>query len=209
MFRQMSRALLIGGFSANHEMLEPTREAIAEHLNFEDVDVMTLRQARQDPDEVRKQAKGIEVVTLSGGMGAVDGTRPIAVHGFGSPLPASRGALLARTAKKQRIMHSETPEKAWWFERLSTGEIVRHRIFHYQELGRISGTNSIDIAAGFEAQGVDTTLVYCRNDAYFWPSANDVSNADKNGVSIIYLPGQHDAPIIDADATMRAYAQAA
>lgn len=199
----MSRALLIGGFGANREMLEPVGEAIATH--FEEVDLLSLREAETNPDEVRKAAYGVDVFAHSGGIGPTADTRPSTLHGLGAAVPSRATALLLRTTIKQFRMHRADSQKAREFERESTKEILGSLAFHLRELFKVAMMDAVGISAYHQAQGTPANLAFFDRDAYFKLSEKDKGRAELGGINILHLPGQHDEPILNPQQTIDNY----
>jgi len=203
----MSRALFIGGFGSSREMLEPVGLALERH--FEEVDVRSLREAEEDPDEVRRAAEGVDVFAHSGGIGPTANTRPSALHGLGVALPTAVPLLLSRTVAKQARMHGEDHGAAFRFERQSAAEILGHPAFHMRELFRVARMDGLNIAGHHTKMGTPATLAFFGADAYFTPSEHDRRWAEGWKVDLLSLPGQHDEPLLRPQETIDGYLAAA
>lgn len=202
----MSRALLIGGFGANETMLEPVAEAIAGH--FEEVDLLTLRQAETNPNEVRKAGYGVEVFAHSGGIGPTAEARLSVLHGLGPAVPSWASALLFRTISKQRQMHRENHQAAIDFERESTKEILGHPFFHFRELFRVAAMDAVGISAFHQAHDAQANLAFFDADAYFRLSEKDRARAELGEINIVHLSGQHDELVLNPKQTIDSYLEA-
>lgn len=212
----MTRAVYIGGFLGLGANAERVGEAISDVFNFDEIDVFTFAQANNDPTTVRKATHNIPVFTHSAGMLAIDGANPAELHSFSPPLPASRMQLLIRSViKNARLVtpgiavHSmDDLRTAVQLSRSSGKELVRHPVDNLSAYfnGQISRFNAVAASIRAQNANIPTTLAYMDNDVYFHLDVHRQAVAERAGVTVVRMAGEHDELALRPDLTLQSYA---
>lgn len=213
----MTRAVYIGGFGNGRASAEGVGEALATTWRYEDVTSMTFAHAMDNPQEVDRATKGVDVLTHSAGILALEGTNPNEIISVGAPLPTNVSGLLVNTGVKTAKMlgHARTSPEASeavkGYMLSTTRELARHPWSNLRHLRQIAKTNAIHLAASAQGAGIPTWLYYNEMDGYFRPTAEQRSFASWLGIALNLIPGQHDElplyPLSTLDAIERVHDQ--
>jgi hypothetical protein len=207
----MSELLYIGGLNGGKSVTEHTRDIVG--AGYANADYFTFAQAMEYPDRVAKAAKGKDVVTHSSGFMAIPEIGEISrIGGFNAPLPRSRQHLFRHTASKTMQMHEPMyglePRDVHRYERSSVAETIAHPFANLGRIGAIAGFNAIEKAASAVQAGIPVDLAYTAHDHYYWPSAEQIQEADIAGIGLRILSGTsgiHDALLVDTQKTWQAF----
>ncbi len=205
----MKRVVYIGGFGCGE--WGAARVASALNVYYEQVDTFTFYRAMNNPDRVRDAVQGVDVVTHSAGMIAIEGTSPRRIIAFGAPLPMQMHNFAKKTVHKRYRMHTQnagilSPQDVpivRKFETSSLAELASHPIGNLGQIRRISRFDAVDTAITAKQKNIPTSLVYTEGDEFFYLSERNETVASAAGVTIIRLPGVHDELILRPAETLR------
>lgn len=189
----MSRAVHIGGSGNGQYLADKVGAALTRY--YEDADVFTFSDAMKRPEAVELCVRGADLLlTHSTGILATKDTKPSQLIAVGAPLPVSKPRLAVRSLANFAQMierlddYEQGNKKVIEYLGSTAAELTGHPFANFKHIGKISTTNSIELAGAIPAPAI---LFYGEHDALYQPTDDQEKRAIELGVGLYTIPGQH------------------
>lgn len=186
----MAEVVMIGGFASTEKQVAGTAEQLAEYLD-KDVEALNFRQAREKSSAF---FDGRSVITHSGGILPVEGSRPEELLAVAPVVPSSQAALLFKGWAMGRKLHQAEASE----ERLrdtSYYEGLRHWNANFGALPEISKFNTFEAVRKMARYGTKVTVSLMEQDGLFAYRGEelleDIEHAMLAHVKVVSVPGEH------------------
>jgi hypothetical protein len=200
----MSRVLYLGGFGNGRASVEGVGSALEKH--FEEVDVLTFSDYVKNPQVVQRASKNVHLITHSAGALAIADASisPHRADLLNPPLRSDVPRLIARTIVKQARMiapgmgvhHTGDIAAVVKYSAGSLAELAAHPLANLGNLSRISRFDSVQAAIQARQEGVYSRVLWTEDDAYFKPTAENITDLHSNGIRVEIVPGEHDEVVL-------------
>lgn len=203
----MSRAVYVSGFGCG-KATETQQCALSTALNVEDIDVLTIAEARKNPDLMRKIGRGVPIGTHSAGALAIEGVGASELHLFNPPLRSCLAALSIRAAfgfMRDAASVTVHPD-AHMLEVLeaSRQEMSKHFLEYLRMIPAIQRFDAFEALQ--EREGL-RVVTWTTDDHFFDPGVLEVAKARTEGIRVIEgIQGGHSQVVFRPHPTLMTYA---
>lgn len=194
------RAVYIGGCGGSLSTANSVASALSRHY-YRDVDPFTFSFAVDNHEVVRNAVDGVDVITHGAGMLAVLHTFPAEIRAFAAPLPTPLHTLASRKITKTARLFTpgisiQSLPDIIDVTKLHLGwatELMTHPIANLSQLKAIARFDAVKEATRAVDRGINTTLAFMTNDAYYQPNYEQIGRMAEAAINFTWLPGEHDA----------------